>query len=54
MSGYPNVNDVGLGAGLEERDLQRPLAHHFMLANKLVHAAVSEHAVAVLVDVDAV
>ena len=45
---------VRLGAGLEERDLQRPLADRVVLAHELVQAAVAEHAVAVLVDVHAV
>jgi hypothetical protein len=45
---------VRLGACLEERDLQRPLADHVVLAYELVHAAVPEQAVPALVDVDAV
>jgi hypothetical protein len=45
---------VCLGAGLEERDFQCPLADAVVLAHELVHAAVSEQAVPVLVDVDAV
>ena len=45
---------VRLGAGLEEGDLQRPLADRVVLAHELVQAAVAEHAVAVLVDVHAV
>src|SRR4051812_16833639 len=46
--------DVGLGAWLEERDLERPLAHCVVRALELVHAAVPEQAVTVLVDVHAV
>jgi hypothetical protein len=42
---------VRLGAGSEERDLQRPLAHRVVLEHELVQAAVPEHAVPVLVDV---
>src|SRR5687768_3173406 len=45
---------VGLGAGLEERDLQRPVADPVVLAHELVHAALAQHAVAVLVHVHAV
>ena len=48
------MNAYALGAGLEERDLQRPVADGVVLADELVQAAVSEHAVAVLVDVHAV
>ena len=50
----PERERVGLGAGLEERDLQRPLADRFALAHELVQAPLAEQAVAVLVDVDAV
>jgi hypothetical protein len=50
----PERERVRLGAGREERDLQRPLAHHVVLAHELVHAAVAEHAIPVFVDVDAV
>jgi hypothetical protein len=50
----PERERIRLGAGLGERDLQRPLADRVVLAHELVHAAVLEHAVAVLVDVDAV
>jgi hypothetical protein len=45
---------VRLRAGLEERDLQRPLADSVVLTHELVQAAVPEQAVPVLVDVDAV
>ncbi len=45
---------VRLGARLEERDLQRPLADRVVLAHELVEAAVPEQAVPVLVDVHAV
>ena len=45
---------VGLGVGLEERDLERPLPNSVVLADELVQAAVAKDAVAVLVDVDAV
>ena len=46
--------DVCLGAGLEERDLQRPLTDGVVLAHELVQAAIPEQAVPVLVDVFAV
>jgi hypothetical protein len=49
----PERERVRLGAGLEERDLHRPLAHPVVLAYELVHASVLEHAVPVLVDVHA-
>jgi hypothetical protein len=49
----PAREHVRLGAGLEERDLQRPLADR-VLAHELVQAAVPEQAVPVLVDVHAV
>ena len=49
-----SVARVRLRAGLEERNLKRPLADHVVLAHELVQAAVLEQAVAVLVDVDAV
>ena len=42
---------VGLGAWLEEGDLQGPLAGRVVLAHELVHAALAENAIAVLVDV---
>jgi hypothetical protein len=45
---------VRLDAGLEERDLQRPLADPVVLAHELVQAAVPEQAVPLLVDVYAV
>ena len=50
----PERERVRLGAGLEERDLQRPLADRVVLAHELVQAAVPEQAVPVLVDVHAV
>jgi hypothetical protein len=43
---------VGLGVALEEGDLDGSLAS-VVLADELVHASLAEHAVAVLVDVDA-
>jgi hypothetical protein len=45
---------VGLGAGLEEGDLQYPFTNRVVLAHELVHAAVPEQAVPVFVDVYAV
>ena len=53
-SRLPERERVRLGAGLEERDLQRPLADRVVLAHELVQAAVLEQAVSVLVDVHAV
>ena len=53
MSVLPERERVCLGARLEERDLQRPLADRVVLAHELVQPAVAEQAVAVLVDVDA-
>jgi hypothetical protein len=50
----PERERVGLGAWLEERDLQGPLADRIVLADELVHAGVLEQAVSGLVDVDAV
>ncbi len=50
----PERENVCFGAGFVERDLERPLVDRFVLACELVEAAVAEHAVAVLVDVDAV
>ena len=44
---------ICLGAGLEERDLQRPLADSVVLTHELVEAAVPEQAVPGPVDVDA-
>jgi hypothetical protein len=44
---------VRLGAGLEERDLQRSVADGIVLAHQLVHAVFAQYAVAVLVDVRA-
>jgi hypothetical protein len=45
---------ICLGTGLEERDLQHPLADRVVLAHELVEAAALDQAVPVLVDVDAV
>src|SRR5215207_1859840 len=42
---------VGLGAWFEEGDLERALADRVVLAHELVHAALPEHAVPLLVDV---
>jgi hypothetical protein len=50
----PECERVGLGAWLEEDDLQGPLADSVVLAHELVHAALAENAVSVLVDVHAV
>ncbi len=50
----PEREHVRLGAGLEERDLQRPLADPVVLAHELIQAAVAEQAVPVVVDVHAV
>jgi hypothetical protein len=50
----PERERVRLGAWLEERDLQRPLADLVVLAHELVEAAVLEQAVSVLVNVKAV
>ena len=50
----PEREHVRLGAWLEERDLQRPLADRVVLAHELVQAAVPEQAVPVLIDVHAV
>jgi hypothetical protein len=44
---------VRLGAGLVERDLQRPLADGVVLAHELVQPALPEQAVPGLVDVHA-
>jgi len=49
----PERENVCFGAGFVERDLERPLVDRFVLACELVEAAVAEHAVAGLVDVDA-
>src|SRR5215208_3831480 len=49
----PECERVGMGAGLEEGDLQGPLADGVVLAHELVHAAVAKDAVAVRVDVHA-
>ena len=45
---------VGLGAGLEELDLERAVAHRLSRADELVQAAFLKQAVAVLVDVQPV
>jgi hypothetical protein len=45
---------VRLGAWLKECDLKRPVADRIVLAYELVQAAVPEHAVPVLVGVQAV
>src|SRR5687767_14350862 len=50
----PECERVGVGAWLEEGDLQGPLAGRIVLAHELVHAALAENAVAGLVDVDTV
>jgi hypothetical protein len=50
----PERERVGLGAGRDETDLERAIVDFIVLAHELVHAAGSEHAVAVLVDVYAV
>src|SRR5215207_10121158 len=44
---------VRLGAGLEERDLQRSVADGIALAHQLVHAVIAQYATAVLLDVRA-
>src|SRR5215204_6257545 len=44
---------VRVGAWLKEADLQRSVAYDVVLAHELVHAVVSEYAVAVRVDVHA-
>jgi hypothetical protein len=49
----PECERVGLGAWLEEGDLQSPLANRVVLAYELVHAALAENAVSVFVDVHA-
>jgi hypothetical protein len=54
QAGYlAECKHVRLGAGLEESDLECPVVDRVVLAHELVEAAVSEHAVSVLVDVDA-
>jgi hypothetical protein len=50
----PERECVRLGAGLEEGDLQCPLADRVVLAHELVEAAVPKQAAPVLTDVDAV
>jgi hypothetical protein len=50
----PECERVGLGAWLEEGDLQGPLADRVVLAHELVQAALVENAVAMFVDVHAV
>jgi hypothetical protein len=52
--GLAECEHVRFGAGLEERDLQRPLADRIVRAHELVEAAFPKHAVPVLVDVPAV
>jgi hypothetical protein len=49
----PESGRIRLGAGLEERDLQRPLANLVVLAYELVHTGLLKQPVAVFVDVDA-
>ena len=53
VSGLPEREPVGLGAGLEKGDLQRPLAYRVAPAHELVEAAVLKQAVPVLVDIHA-
>src|SRR5688572_9416260 len=50
----PERERVCLGAGLEEGDFHSPLADSLVLAHELVHAGGPEHAIPILVDVDAV
>ena len=50
----PERERVRLGARLEEGDLKRALADGPNLADELVHAAVLQHAISLLVDVHAV
>ena len=50
----PEREHVRLGPGLEERDLERPLADRVVLADEVIQAAVPEHAAPVRVDVHAV
>jgi hypothetical protein len=50
----PERESVRLGAGLEERDLQRPLADRVVLTRELLQAAVLKQAGPVLIDVHAV
>jgi hypothetical protein len=50
----PEREHVRLGAGLQERDLQRPVADGVVLPDELVQAGVPEQAVPVLADIDAV
>ena len=45
---------VRLGTGLEEGDLQRPLADRVVLTDELIQAALAEYATAVCVNVHAV
>ena len=52
--GLPERERVSLRARLAERDLDGPLADCVVLSHELVHAAVPEQAVPVLVDVHAV
>ena len=48
----PECERVGLGAWLEEGDLERPLADRDVLPDELVQAALAKNPVAVCVDVD--
>jgi hypothetical protein len=50
----PEGECVRLGAGLEERDLKRPLADRAVLPHELIQAPLAEQPVPVLLDVDAV
>src|SRR4051794_605645 len=50
----PEREDVGLGPGGQEADLERPFADGLLLAHELVQAALAEQPVAVAVDVEAV
>jgi hypothetical protein len=47
----PECEHVRFDPGLEERDLQRPLADGVVLAHELVQPAVPEHAPSILVDI---
>src|SRR5262249_28963686 len=53
-SRLPEREHVRLGAALEEADLDGPIANAVVLPDELVHATGVEHAVALLVDVEAV
>src|SRR5215207_8226742 len=52
-SALSECEGVRVGAWLKEADLQRSVAYDVVLAHELVHAVVSEYAVAVRVDVHA-